>query len=682
MKKNNAFAYTVSEGKHTVVHCAVGSNGVMKDTRSAFVNVYWNIGTQQEVKEKTHANLALQEAIIEHFSLKPLSFSNLYGEFQVNQKMSKKDVTVDDTTKKKFINSRWSSITERVPLVNPILDRLLEEKIISVEAYDKIRKEKSEPEKMRAIHRFLHSGGCVAYSKFFQILQECQPQLFDELWGNWTKRKLEDNKENGKKRRRMPGDETDSQTKSMNQEPADGSHPEEDSARFYAIEKMEMYLDNPENRRRIVNELKLELKEGEVKKLEDFLSGMKVKKVFRFSHDAVKKIISCREIKTFLKPGNEKTLSDKVIKHFFEKVRGAPAAAQHQNRADRTGTSVASEISNDNMSDNESSVIDEPLPLHTSSPTFTAKLSVAEENKRGSTSLSMLSLSPSKSCSQTTSPLNGGHCAVTTTNESLPVASSDYPGNHQNVFSDSGFTSLSENQNTKQPSKTYLKLESIPLPLAETPIEDKLFAQDAETPSQNNVKESDVNMDSPDKAVFAETDHIDVNKEKKMKRQRGQVSKKTKEKLQKKTLLVNWARQCIPADKQGTSLEKEELEKIRDGISIVNIREYEQYPCLVCECCMVFTDPHTNKKSIIEVLLKEVNGKSKKLNSQDEFKLQFNMGVLNIDETILLLPDKTVVEAYNDTFDYNVKQFQKIIDKVFIPLLALFKELQRKIQLF
>ena len=74
-------------------------------------------------------------------------------------------------------------LIERVSNVAPILDELLDRKVISQNRYDKIGALPTSQEKMRAICSTCLKAGTACKDVFYKILEENEPHLIADLKG-------------------------------------------------------------------------------------------------------------------------------------------------------------------------------------------------------------------------------------------------------------------------------------------------------------------------------------------------------------------------------------------------------------------------------------------------------------------------------------------------------------------
>nr|XP_015195814.1 PREDICTED: uncharacterized protein LOC107076537 [Lepisosteus oculatus]XP_015195815.1 PREDICTED: uncharacterized protein LOC107076537 [Lepisosteus oculatus] len=167
----------------------------------------------------------------------------------------------------------------------------------------------------------------------------------------------------------------------------------------------------------------------------------------------------------------------------------------------------------------------------------------------------------------------------------------------------------------------------------------------------------------------------------------GKISqKKQNNHHRKRSMLEKWGRDQVPHLKESIS-EEEKMGLIRARISIINFKEHKLCPCLVAKHCLVFEDPETRKRRIIEI------GEGEKIlmiNNTDfvakfRFKLQFQMGVFgDVCETHVVLPEeKSRTVPYNEVqFKEMLKTFMKYIQGGVLPALAVLKKVQRETDLF
>ena len=110
--------------------------------------------------------------------------------------------------------------------------------------------------------------------------------------------------------------------------------------------------------------------------------------------------------------------------------------------------------------------------------------------------------------------------------------------------------------------------------------------------------------------------------------------------------------------------------------------ERAKIPCLVADHCFISKDPKTRDREIIFLTNDDI---FKKKGMKDKYvrKLQYQLGVSDIGETIVLSPDGEEKTVLNDgSFKTTVEQCWKFVFKVLAPTIVVFKEAQRDRELF
>lgn len=84
--------------------------------------------------------------------------------------------------------------------------------------------------------------------------------------------------------------------------------------------------------------------------------------------------------------------------------------------------------------------------------------------------------------------------------------------------------------------------------------------------------------------------------------------------------------------------------------TLFNTVEHKTYPCLVAEQCIIYHDPKTSDRKITYLTNENVYKKdSNDLKREHQVKVQYKMGVLNINETIVLSPETIKKPVQNDS---------------------------------
>lgn len=88
------------------------------------------------------------------------------------------------TSDKHFVDHHRTALIDRVSQVAPILDRLLERGVITVNAYSDVRAERTNQNGMRELlDVHLKASGSKGKDVFLDILMEQEPYLISELKG-------------------------------------------------------------------------------------------------------------------------------------------------------------------------------------------------------------------------------------------------------------------------------------------------------------------------------------------------------------------------------------------------------------------------------------------------------------------------------------------------------------------
>ncbi|XP_064807886.1 NACHT, LRR and PYD domains-containing protein 3-like isoform X1 [Oncorhynchus masou masou] len=80
-----------------------------------------------------------------------------------------------------FVDKHMAELIQRVIIVMPIADDLLQRHLIHKEVYSNIHATRTSQEQMRLLYEALHSGGVKVKSAFYRILLEQQPQIVQDL---------------------------------------------------------------------------------------------------------------------------------------------------------------------------------------------------------------------------------------------------------------------------------------------------------------------------------------------------------------------------------------------------------------------------------------------------------------------------------------------------------------------
>ncbi|XP_075441290.1 uncharacterized protein LOC142486593 isoform X2 [Ascaphus truei] len=82
-----------------------------------------------------------------------------------------------------FVYKHRATLIERLASLDPILDELLEKRLIHYEQYEKVRCERTSQDKMRMLYRFVRAWGICDLDIFYQILKAKNNPLIKDLEG-------------------------------------------------------------------------------------------------------------------------------------------------------------------------------------------------------------------------------------------------------------------------------------------------------------------------------------------------------------------------------------------------------------------------------------------------------------------------------------------------------------------
>ncbi|KAM4023808.1 uncharacterized protein ACNLHF_024745 [Anomaloglossus baeobatrachus] len=103
------------------------------------------------------------------------------GEKEEKPKRARKQSTSD---KKHIVNEKRSKLINSVTHVDPVLDDLLEEELLTQEQYGIIRKKGTSQDKMRELYDYVISWGPKDNNRFFSILKKHNPVVIKNLKTN------------------------------------------------------------------------------------------------------------------------------------------------------------------------------------------------------------------------------------------------------------------------------------------------------------------------------------------------------------------------------------------------------------------------------------------------------------------------------------------------------------------
>lgn len=88
-------------------------------------------------------------------------------------------------TKQQFVDKYREALIKWVSLVDPILDSLVAQKLLTDEAYDNVRSKTTSQEKMRELYRISRGWGTSHKAKFYDALEKHNAPLIQHLKEAW-----------------------------------------------------------------------------------------------------------------------------------------------------------------------------------------------------------------------------------------------------------------------------------------------------------------------------------------------------------------------------------------------------------------------------------------------------------------------------------------------------------------
>ncbi|XP_066433045.1 apoptosis-associated speck-like protein containing a CARD [Eleutherodactylus coqui] len=83
-----------------------------------------------------------------------------------------------------FVDEHRTELIQRVTLVSPILDDLLQLRLLTCEAYNKVRRIQTSEDQMRELYDYVNSWGSKDKDKFLQSLIKHNSPLIRDLEGS------------------------------------------------------------------------------------------------------------------------------------------------------------------------------------------------------------------------------------------------------------------------------------------------------------------------------------------------------------------------------------------------------------------------------------------------------------------------------------------------------------------
>ncbi|XP_063072936.1 uncharacterized protein LOC134463669 [Engraulis encrasicolus] len=135
-------------------------------------------------------------------------------------------------------------------------------------------------------------------------------------------------------------------------------------------------------------------------------------------------------------------------------------------------------------------------------------------------------------------------------------------------------------------------------------------------------------------------------------------------------------------------------QELKTWIKVINVKQHEKYPFLVADRCVILQPPPEARDQwpkakliLADEKMIKTSKTGKQLTPDAKVKIQYEMGILGITETIVLFPDNTYMLCQYDhsktngtlgMYDETVCHCKNLVSKLLAPLIVIFKESQRE----
>ncbi|XP_053550286.1 apoptosis-associated speck-like protein containing a CARD [Bombina bombina] len=80
-----------------------------------------------------------------------------------------------------FIDKHREALIQRMSQVDPVLDTLLQEQLLTSEKYDNVRSKTTSQQQMRQLYCYIREWGRPDKEKLYQAIKKCNPPLIKDL---------------------------------------------------------------------------------------------------------------------------------------------------------------------------------------------------------------------------------------------------------------------------------------------------------------------------------------------------------------------------------------------------------------------------------------------------------------------------------------------------------------------
>ncbi|XP_076152940.1 uncharacterized protein LOC143136230 [Alosa pseudoharengus] len=174
-----------------------------------------------------------------------------------------------------------------------------------------------------------------------------------------------------------------------------------------------------------------------------------------------------------------------------------------------------------------------------------------------------------------------------------------------------------------------------------------------------------------------------VNKKGVFKNEKDKQKAKRPHKRKDPNLEKEWKKERLVKWLDTYKREGNTLEDLKNRISWHTKLEHKTFPYIVADQCTIFHVPKTTDRKFIFLTNVDVYKKGGELRKPCYEKLQYQMGVSGISETIVLSPEnKTKPVRYDFSFENIAELCRRLVFEVLAPAIVVFKKVQRERELF
>ncbi|XP_068113368.1 apoptosis-associated speck-like protein containing a CARD [Hyperolius riggenbachi] len=83
-----------------------------------------------------------------------------------------------------FVDKHQEQLIQNITTVTPVLDHLLQRRLLTGEEYDKVRAEKTDQEKMRSLYRICRGWSISDKDILYQAMKTSNPRVIKNLEGS------------------------------------------------------------------------------------------------------------------------------------------------------------------------------------------------------------------------------------------------------------------------------------------------------------------------------------------------------------------------------------------------------------------------------------------------------------------------------------------------------------------